>query len=104
MDKKKLATWGFVHSVGVAAYTVLVAFLMNNGDKIFGKMDSVFGPALFLMLFVLSATVVISLIAGKPVMLYLDGKKKEAVALFGYTILFLFLLVLIGLVKLAVFR
>ena len=103
LNNKNLAKWGFVHSVGVVIYTLLVALLMQNGDKIFGKTDTVFSASLFLTLFVLSAAVVISLVAGKPVMLYLDGKKKEAVTLLGYTIMFLFLLFLVGLAKLAIF-
>lgn len=62
-----------------------------------------FGVSMFLMLFVLSASVVVSLVAGKPLMLYLDGRKKEVVTLLGYMILFLFLLYLVGLAKLAIF-
>lgn len=105
IDNKKLVKWGFVHSAGVVIYTVLVAFFMQNGERIFGDMDnSIYGPALFLMLFVLSAAVVASLVAGKPLMLYIDGKKKEAVTLLGYTIFFLFILFLIGLLKLAIFN
>lgn len=105
LDNKKLAKWAFVHSVGVTVYILLVALFMRNADRIFGDLDkSIFGPALFLMLFVLSAAVVGSLIAGKPLMLYLDGKKKEAVTMLGYTILFLFLLFLVGLAKLAIFN
>lgn len=104
LDNKTLAKWGFVHSVGVVVYTLLVALLMQNGDKLFGNVDTVYSASLFLTLFVLSAAVVISLIAGKPVMLYLDGKKKEAVALLGYTIFFLFVLFIIGLIKLAIFK
>jgi len=40
----------------------------------------------FLMLFVLSAAVMGVLVFGSPVMLYVDGKKKEAVRLVGWTI------------------
>jgi hypothetical protein len=59
---------------------------MNNAERIFGKMDSVIGAIGFLMLFVLSAGVVGSLIVGKPIFMYLDGKKKEAVSLLVTTL------------------
>lgn len=105
MDNKKLVKWGFVHALGVVVYVVLVTLIMQNGDRAFGSANNgFFAFALILILFVLSAAVVGSLVAGKPLMLYLDGKKKEAVALLGYTILFLFLLLLIGLAKLAIFN
>jgi len=55
------------------------------------------------MLFVLSATVVGSLVFGRPVYLYFEGKKKEAVALFLYTASFLALITFSVLLGLALF-
>jgi len=86
---------GFLNALGSLIYIALVATLMQNGDKIFGQMSNIIGPIAFLLLFVLSAFVVGGLILGKPLMMYIDGKKKEAVALFlstsgwmaGFTIL-----------------
>jgi hypothetical protein len=48
-----------------------------------------------LLLFVTSAAITGFLVFGKPVMLYIDGKKREAVSLLGYTIGILFLITLV---------
>lgn len=73
---------GFLNALGALIYIAIVATIMQNGDKLFGQMNNFIGPIAFLLLFTLSAVVVGGLILGKPLMLYLDGKKKEAVSLF----------------------
>ena len=80
-----LCSIGFINSLAVLAYVSLVALVMSNGDRIFGEFSNIFGPIAFLLLFVVSALVVASLVLGKPVMLYLDGRKKEALSLFFAT-------------------
>lgn len=47
---------------------------------------SYLGPVAFLLLFILSAAVTGALILGRPVLLYLENQKTEAVRLFIYTI------------------
>lgn len=89
-----------VNSIGVLVYVAIVATVMNNAERIFGKMDSVIGAVGFLMLFVLSAGVVGSLIAGKPIFLYVDGKKKEAINLLVWTLACLAVITLIVLLYL----
>lgn len=79
---KKLVLTGFLHALGVAAYVAIVAFMMQNGEKVFGTMKTLLGPMAFLMIFVLSAAVTGSLVLGRSVLMYLENKKKEAVALF----------------------
>lgn len=83
-------------------YVSGVATFMNYGEKIFGKQDSVLSGIAILMLFVLSAVIVGSLVLGKPLMLYLDNQKKEAVKILGLTILFLFVLTLIAMLLLII--
>ncbi|MFZ2190412.1 MAG: hypothetical protein WA057_02460 [Candidatus Magasanikiibacteriota bacterium] len=92
MDNKKLIQYSFVHSVGVFAYILFVSLLMNNAKYLVDKVNDVIGGAMFLSLFVLSATVVGSLIFARPIMMYLDGNKKEAIKLLFYTVAWLFVL------------
>jgi len=94
---------GFIHSLGVLVYISLVALLMQNGEKIFGKEDNWASPIAFLLLFTLSAIVVGLLVLGKPIVLYLDNKKKEAVKMLVSTAAFIaaftiFALVIVALV------
>jgi hypothetical protein len=77
---------GLYNALGTLVYIVLVSLLLQNGEKLFGNMSGVTAPVTFLSLFTLSAAVVGGLIIGKPVMLYLDNKKKEAVSLFIQTV------------------
>jgi len=94
---------GFFLALGEVIYIGLVAFLMSNAELFFGNTpdQSILAPVVFLLLFVISAAVSGALIFGKPALLFLEGKKKEALVLFGLTLFWLFIffiLTLIGLV------
>lgn len=89
MEKSELVSISLKNAVLTIIYVFLVAILMWKANDIFGKMDNFLGPFSFLLLFTLSAAIVGSLIIGKPVFLYLDGKKKESVMLLLYTIVWL---------------
>ena len=80
----------------VAVYVALISLLLLKANQLFGDtMINFWGPFAFLMLFVLSAAVVCWLIAGQPILLYLDGKKKTGLKLLTYTIAWLFLITVI---------
>jgi hypothetical protein len=85
------------HALLVFIYSAGVAWLMFNAQTILGsngKPDNFLAPLSMLMLFVFSATVVGALVLGKPIILYLNGHKTEALKFFGYTVLWLFLITL----------
>ena len=102
---KGVIKYAVMNSLGTAAYIVLVVsliFFFGSNFPEDGK--TIFAPIAMLMLFVFSATFTSTLVFGRPVIWYLDGKKKEAFSLFLYTlgiflaitlILFLFLIVMI---------
>jgi heme O synthase-like polyprenyltransferase len=95
--RKKLAFFSFFSALGEGIYILLVALVMRNANQWFGNTPSISGIIAFLLLFVVSAAVSGALIFGKPVLLYLEGKKKEALELFGLTIgwLFIFFVILL---------
>jgi hypothetical protein len=66
-------------------------FIFYAGSIKLGKANVFLAPIAFLMLFVFSAGLTSFLILGKPVLMYIDGKKKEAIYLLGYTFLFMFI-------------
>jgi hypothetical protein len=86
MKPQKLLAYGLLHAIAIFFYVLIVVLIMNNGERLFGRMNNITGPLALLLLFVLSAAVVGSLVLLKPAMIYLDGKKKEALSLLGYTI------------------
>lgn len=91
----KLCWQSLASSIGVFVYVVIVALIMSNGERLFGKMTTFWGPIAFLMLFVFSALITGSLVLGRPIYLYLDNKKEEAVRLFFCNIIWLFVITLI---------
>lgn len=88
----------FLNALGTAAYVVLLVLLIDNLERFFPKEDNVFMPISALMMFVLSASITGSLVIGKPILMYLNGEKVEAVKLFLYTVGWLALMTVIALV------
>lgn len=82
----KLLKQGILYALGVFIYTSVIAWLLFNGEKVFGKATNFMMPAAMLLLFVISAAITGLLVLGKPVMLYLNDSKKEAIKLLVYTI------------------
>lgn len=100
---KKIIRQSFLFALGEGIYIALVAFLMSGTQKWFGQKPdpAIIAPIAFLLLFVISASVSGALILGKPVALYLEGKKKEAVQFFIFTLGWLVLLLIIMFVIIA---
>ena len=80
---------GILNALAAFAYVLAVALFMTSLQNP-GSPDSpeikILAPIGFLMLFVLSAAVMGLLIFGAPVMRYIDGRKKEAIQLLGWTV------------------
>ena len=91
-----------VNALGAAAYVIAVASFLFYAPQIFGEHGpkTVLVPIVMLLLFVFSAAVTGSLVLGRPVLWYLDGKKKEAIELLGWTLTILFVIMLIAAITL----
>lgn len=96
MSKNNLFIRAFLDALGVAVYAVAFAWFVNNLQRWFGPgPDGWLSFAMAIMIFIISACVTGSLVLLKPILLYLEGYKKEAVQLFVYTLIFLVLLALV---------
>lgn len=84
-----------VNALAAAAYITLVGTLMFYGSKMIGPVHSVIVPIAFISLFTLSASMMGYLFLLKPVTLYIDGQKREAVRLFVQTVAFFAVVTLI---------
>lgn len=91
----KLIKRSFLNVLGTLAYISLVSVFMNNASKYLGEKDTALSPVLFLMLFVLSASITGSLILGKPILMYISGEKSDAIKLLIYTLAWLAVMVLV---------
>ncbi len=82
-------------ALGTVVYVAGVSTVMTNGEKIFGNDKTIWGPIAILLLFVISAGVTGGLVLGQPVMLYADGKKREAIKQFALTLGWLLLILVL---------
>ena len=104
--KSAILKYAGLNALGTVLYISLVASLFFYAPVIFGSTgkDTVLIPIAMLSLFVLSASVTGMLVLGRPILWYLDGKKKEAVSLLVMTVAVLFLLTCIAFVCLCLRR
>ncbi|MEK6898582.1 MAG: hypothetical protein AABW79_00615 [Nanoarchaeota archaeon] len=94
----KIIKRAILNSLGTTAYILLVVSFIFSLQTFSSEPDTILIPIAMLLLFVCSAAITGFLVLGKPVMLYLDGKKNDAVWLLGYTIGMLFLITIVAFV------
>jgi hypothetical protein len=93
----------FGHSVLTLLYITGVALFMSHTKDLFGavKEPNFLIPVGMLLLLVVSATVTGTLVLAKPILLYLDGHKREGLKFFGMTVGWLALITVIVFVVLS---
>ncbi len=101
---KSLPTQGLVNAILGALYIIVLAWLGFNFGPLMPKEDNFLMPATFLMIFVVSAAIEASLVLGQPIILYLDGKKAEAIKLMMVTIGWLGLITFLSILAQVVIR
>lgn len=77
-----------------ALYVVGIASFLFYVPKSIDSANTVLVPIVMLLLFVFSAALMGTLIFGKPILWYLDGRKQEAFSLLAYTLVILLLITL----------
>ena len=77
----------FINAASASAYIFLGVTIMSFVTKTLkNKPDTFFAPIVFLSLFTLSAAVMAYLFFYQPLLLLIEGKKKDAVHLFVKTV------------------
>jgi hypothetical protein len=77
----------FINAISASAYIVLGVTIMSYvSQTLRDKPDTFFAPIVFLSLLTLSVAVMAFLFFYQPLLLLIDGKKKEAVNLFIKTV------------------
>lgn len=93
----------FLHAGAVFLYVLGIAILLSKGENIFGAEDTLYIPIFMILLFVVSATTVGGLVLGRPILMYWDGKKKEALKFLSMTVgwlaLFAIIIIFIQILK-----
>jgi len=92
---KKVLKHAIMNALGTFVYVVaVVSVIWTLGQSFEGK-ESIINPILMLMLFVFSAALTGSLVFGRPILWYIDGRKKEALYLLVYTLGILLIIILL---------
>lgn len=92
----KLIKNSLLSALGTVVYVAGVAWFMTSAEKGFlGNGKTIWAPIVMLLLLVISAGVTGGLVVGQPVMLYIDGKKKEAVKQFALTLMWLLVILMV---------
>ena len=77
----------FINALSASAYIILVVSIMTFVTQpLRNKPDTFFAPITFLSVLTLSVAVMAFLFFYQPLLLFIDGKKKEAVNLFIKTV------------------
>jgi hypothetical protein len=93
----KITIRALIDALATTLYIILIVsfiFSLQNPDT--PDKGGILIPVAMLLLFVSSAAITGFLVFGKPIMLYLDGKKKEAVSLLGYTLGFMIMITILA--------
>jgi hypothetical protein len=101
MSNGKLALNGLLHAVGTTVYIVLVSLLLFNANRVFGGAPSLLVTITMLCLAVLSASIIGTIMLGRPVLWYFNGAKTEAVRLFLWSLTWLLLFTVVFLILMA---
>jgi hypothetical protein len=103
MDKQLLKLT-FRNTALAAVYIFLVSQIMQHGDEWFGKEDKFLTPFVVLLLFSLSASVVGGLMMGQAIILVIEGKRTEGIRAAVYSVGWLALYTLLGVLALAALK
>lgn len=101
MEKNKysLGLIAFLQAAGLIGYCSLVALLISQGNRLFGKVPNYLGPLLFLVLFSTSALICAIITLYYPFILFWQKKQtnqalKVIVYTVGWLIMFIFLILI----------
>lgn len=75
-----------LNALTASVYIVFIVFVMNWGTKMVPHPNTFMAPIAVVSLFTLSAAVMGYVFCYEPILLLLDGKKKQAVRLFLQTV------------------
>ncbi|MGB0756991.1 MAG: hypothetical protein ACPGO5_00895 [Patescibacteria group bacterium] len=90
------ARQALLNTFGVVVYSFVAAVILRSASDLMVGLPEIVNITILLMLFVLSVSIVGWLIVGRPLLLYIDGKKKDALQLFQFTLMWLILFTGIG--------
>lgn len=95
MEKNRIIYLSLGHALATATYVVIVAFFMSAADDLMKEASNSVVIIGMLLLFTVSAAITGLLVFGRPVYLFLEGNKKEAIHFALYTVGWLLVLTIV---------
>lgn len=89
----------FIYALSAIVYIIFIVLAINytGSSSLASKEETILIPMIMLSLFVISTAIMGFLFLSEPLILFMDNKKKEAVAFFGKTLgFFIFFALLLG--------
>jgi len=86
MEKSKIVVYSLVHALAVLAYIVGVAYLLEYGAGFFSGYSGILATIPMLLLLVFSVALMGVLIFARPVYLFINGFKSQAIEFLIYTL------------------
>ena len=100
----KIRKTALINAIATTLYIIAVGCFFHYGSLIkVGRTNIMLVPITLLLLFVFSAALTGFLIFGKPAQMYVDNKKREALSLLTYTLIFFSIITFAAIVLLIVF-
>ncbi|MEK7614117.1 MAG: hypothetical protein AAB428_00400 [Patescibacteria group bacterium] len=95
----------FVNALATAVYVILISLFLYRAPEIFGQAKTVLVPIVMLMLLVFSAFLTgdADFRTGRPILWYLDGKKREALSLLISTLLVFLTITIVAIIGLTLY-
>lgn len=99
MKNSQIALQSLLRSLGVVLYVAGFAFLADSNIFKQNNAPEIFSIAFVLILFIVSASITGFLVLAKPIMLFMDGHKRQSVtflfSVIGWLILFVLFAMLV---------
>ncbi len=102
MDKTRQSLIGLLQALGVTAYCFLISGFFWAMEKIAITPPNFLIAALMLTILVFSAAVTGAIVFGYPAYLALNGKIKDGISIFAYTLLYCLGIIAIIIIILAI--
>ena len=102
MEKSKIIIYSAIHALGVLAYIFAVVYILQNVETLFSGLPDMFAAVPMLLLLVFSVALMGVLVFGRPVYLFMNGSKRQAIEFLIYTLgwIFIILILVFGLIAL----
>ncbi len=75
----------YINALFVGAYIIIIVFIMNSFSSL-AITSTIFMPMLMLSMLVLSVAIMGFLFVSKPLQIFMEGHKSEAIVFFGKTL------------------